>query len=179
MVRKAAAMGSFNLRTVESLDAERVAFRWGVALRVALSAAPEPRLRRISAIRLQSLTQKGGGCGHLAAAPSSHSSLVGLASIACVRLMRAACHHGLDSQAAQSARCTIAGKTEPIASRFTGGLLRHCQRWHHEGKASGACALAHAKRCPKALPLRGRAIVTNTVLPSSFAKCRCYLSCSR
>ncbi len=84
----------------ESLDAERVAFLWGVALRAALSAAPEPRLWRVSAIRLQSLTQEGGGCGHFAPAPSSHSSLVGLSSIACVRLMRAACHRGLDSQAA-------------------------------------------------------------------------------
>src|SRR5216684_7076748 len=84
----------------KSLDAERVAFRWGVALRAALSAAPEPCLRRVSAIRLQSLTQKGGGCGHLAPAPSSHSSLVGSASIACFRLMRLACHGGLDSQAA-------------------------------------------------------------------------------
>src|SRR5216684_8201527 len=82
----------------KNLDAERVAFLWGVALRAALSAAPEPRLRRVSAIRLQSLTQKGGGCGHLARAPSSHSSLVGLASITCFRLMRAACHRGLDSQ---------------------------------------------------------------------------------
>ena len=27
-------------------------------------------------------------------------------------------------------------KTEPIASRSQGGLLRHCQRWHHEGTAS-------------------------------------------
>src|SRR5713226_9267480 len=84
----------------KNLDAERVAFRWGVALRAALSAAPEPRLRRVSAIRLQSLTQKGGGCAHRAPAPSSHSSLVGLASIAWVRLMRSACHGGLDSQAA-------------------------------------------------------------------------------
>lgn len=33
----------------------------GVALRAALSAAPEPRLRRVSAVRLQSLTQGGGG----------------------------------------------------------------------------------------------------------------------
>ncbi len=65
----------------KSLDAERVAFLWGVALRAALSAAPEPRLRRVSAIRLQSLTQEGGGCGHLAPGPSSHSSLRGLASI--------------------------------------------------------------------------------------------------
>ena len=39
-------------------------------------------------------------------------------------------------------RCTIAGTTEPIASRFTGGLLRHCQRWHHEGTASEAYAVA-------------------------------------
>src|SRR5216684_5082061 len=84
----------------KSLDAERVAFLWGVALRAALSAAPEPRLRRVSAIRLQSLTQESGGCGDLAPAPSSHSSLRGSASIACFRLMRVACHGGLDSQAA-------------------------------------------------------------------------------
>src|SRR6266852_9168999 len=100
MVRKAAAMGSFNLRTVESLDAERVAFLWGVALRVALSAAPEPRPRRVSAIRLQSLTQKGGGCGQLARTPSAHSSLRGLASIGCFSLIRAARHPGFDSPAA-------------------------------------------------------------------------------
>src|SRR5260370_40237557 len=157
MMRKAAALGSFDLRDSGNVwTGERVAFRWGVALRAALSAAPEPRLRRVSAIRLQSLTQKGGGCGHLAPAPSSHSSLVGLASIACVRLMRSAYHRGLDSQAAQSARCTIASKTEPIASRFMGGLLRHCHRSHHEDEASVAHALAHAKRCPKTLPLRGR-----------------------
>src|SRR5258707_15061460 len=83
----------------KSLEGERVAFRWGVALLAALSAAPEPRLRRVSAIRLQSLTQEGGGCGHLARAPSSHSSSRGSASIACFRLMRVACHGGLDSQA--------------------------------------------------------------------------------
>src|SRR5216684_4787204 len=94
----------------KSLEGERVAFPWGIALRAALSAAPEPRLRRVSAIRLQSLTQKGGGCGHLAPAPSSHSSLRGLASITCFRLMRAACHPGLDSQAAQGAGCMIASR---------------------------------------------------------------------
>ncbi len=124
----------------QSLDGERVALRWGVALRAALSAAPEPRLRRVSAIRLQSLTKRGG-YGHFAQAPSSHGSVRGPASIACFRLMRAACHRGLDSHAAQSARCTIAGKTEPIASRFAGGLLRHCQRWH-QGTVSEAHGVA-------------------------------------
>src|SRR6266849_9974415 len=99
MVRKAAAFGSFNLRdggkvwTGSEWHSDR-----GVALRAALSAAPESRLRHVSAIRLRSLTQKGGGCGHLAPAPSSHSSLRGSASIACFRLMRLACHGGLDAR---------------------------------------------------------------------------------
>src|SRR6266852_5834916 len=161
----------------KSPDAERVGFRWCVALRAALSAAPEPRLRRVSGIRLQSLTQKGGGCGYLAPAPSSHSSLVGLASIACVRLMRSACHRGLDSQAAKKRQMHDRQQDRVDRMRFTGGLLRRCQRRHHEGKASVAFALAHAKRCPKTLPLRGRAIVTNTVLPSSIAKARRSLAC--
>lgn len=42
---------------------------YGVALRAGLSAAPEPRRRRVSAIRLQSHNARGGG-GHFAG--SSH-----------------------------------------------------------------------------------------------------------
>jgi hypothetical protein len=35
----------------------------------------------------------------------------------------------------------------------------------------------HENRCPNTLPLRGRAIVTNTVLPSSIAKAPRSLAC--
>src|SRR5216684_1851279 len=103
----------------KSLEGERVAFRWGVALRAALSAAPEPRLRRVSAIRLQSLTQKGGGCGDLARAPSTHSSLRGLASITCFRLMRVARYQDLNSQArkARDARSTAGPSRSHRVSR--------------------------------------------------------------
>src|SRR5216683_1788347 len=101
MVRKAVATRSFNLWDGGKVwtGSERRSDE-GVALRAALSAAPEPRPRRVSAIRLQSLTQKGGGCGQLARTPSAHSSLRGLASIGCFRLMRAARHPGFDSPAA-------------------------------------------------------------------------------
>src|SRR6266851_9278096 len=109
MVRKAVATRSFNLWDGGKVwtGSERRSDE-GVALRAALSAAPEPRPRRVSAIRLQSLTQEGGGCGDLARAPSSHSSLRGLASITCFRLMRVARYQDLNSQArkARDARST-------------------------------------------------------------------------
>lgn len=46
------------------VDAEK--HEEGVALQAVLSAAPEPHLGRVSAVRLQSLTQGGGGSGQFA-----------------------------------------------------------------------------------------------------------------
>jgi len=94
-------MGSFNLRSsgkgrMQSGSRSDGALPFGPRF----SAAPEPRLRRVSAIRLQSLTQEAGGCGHFATAPSSHSSLVDPTSIVRVRPMRVTRHRGLDSSAA-------------------------------------------------------------------------------
>jgi hypothetical protein len=92
--------------------------------------------------------------------------------------MRAACHRGLDSQAAQSAGCTIASKTEPIASRsrvvffgITNDGITKVRRLRP--------TVSPRKTRSENPAIEEQAIGANTVLPSLFVKCRCCLSYSR